>query len=173
MTILDFAEQTATATLKVAAEGYDMAYERVNKLAMLVLGGAGAAGVYALGKLGLRSDLFQALPLLLLALWWLGVGGTLMLSGSESREVNLGADSLDLRKIYNEELSRSKASGAAETHPLEQTRWRHLDAVDEQIRVYADGLSKRSEALDRAYRALIASPLPAFIGIVLAAAANR
>jgi hypothetical protein len=161
MVALDFMEQTAATTLKVAADGYDMAYERVNKLATLILGGAGAAGVYALGKLGARSDLFQALPLLLLALWWLGVGGTLMLAGSESREVNLGSDSLELRKIYNEELGRCGATDGTEAHALEETRWRHLDAVDQQIRIYADGLSRRSEALDGAYRALMACERPA------------
>jgi hypothetical protein len=173
MDVVDFMEETATATLKVAAESYDSAYERVNKLATLIAGGAGAAGVYALGKIGVRSDLFQVLPLLLLAVWWLGVAATLVLARSKSREVNLGGNSIELRKIYNEELGRLASADDSATHALEQTRWRQLDAIDEQIRIYSEGLSNRSEALDRAYRALAASPLPAFIGIVLAAAANR
>lgn len=173
MPVLDFMEQTATATLKVAAESYDSAYERVNKLAALILGGAGAAGVYAVGKIGSRSDLFQALPLSLLAVWWLGIAATLMLAGGRSREVNLGANSIELRKIYNEELGRLASADDSATLALEQTRWRHVDAIDEQIRIYSEGLSSRSEALDRACRALAASPLPVFMGIVLAAAANR
>jgi hypothetical protein len=173
MDVLEFMEETATATLKVAADGYDSAYERVNKLATLIAGGAGAAGVYALGKIGVRSDLFQVLPLLLLAIWWLGVAATLVLTGSKSREVNLGANSIELRKIYNEELGQLESADNGQMRALEQTRWRHLDAIDEQIRIYSDGLSNRSEALDKAYRALAASPLPAVIGIVLAAAANR
>lgn len=173
MATIDFMEQTATATLKVAADSYDLAYERVNKLATLILGGAGAAGVYALGKIGVRSELFQVLPLCLLAVWWLGIAATLMLAGSKSREVSLGADSMELRKIYNEELGKLPSASDSATQALEHTRWRHLDAIDLQIRIYADGLTNRSEALDKAYRALAASPLPAFIGIVLAAAANR
>lgn len=173
MTVVDFIEQTAAGTLKVAADGYDLAYERVSKLATLILGGAGAAGVYALGKIDARADLFQVLPLSLLALWWLGVGGTLMLSGSRSREVNLGASSLELRKIHNDEVGRLESAVEAQTVALEKLRWRHLDAIDEQIAIYARGLSERSEALDAAYRALIASPLPVLIGIALAAAANH
>jgi hypothetical protein len=119
------------------------------------------------------GDLFQSLPLLLLALWWLGVAATLVLVGSRSRKVNLGATSLELRRIYNAESERFASSDSSAIKALEQTRWRHLDAIDEQILEYADGLSKRSESLDTAYRALAASPLAAFIGVVLAAAANR
>lgn len=173
MGVIDFMERSATATLKVATDSYDSAYERVNKLGALILGGAGAAGVYALGKIDAPSDLFQVLPLALLAIWWLGVAATLLLAGGKSREVNLGANSIELRKIYNEELGRLSSSDDRAAHALEQTRWRHLDAIDDQIRIYAEGLSHRSEALDRTYRALAASPLPAFIGILLAAAANR
>lgn len=173
MDVVDFMEEAATATLKVAAESYDAAYERVNKLATLLAGGAGAAGVYAIGKIGVRSDLFQVLPLLLLAIWWLGVAATLVLAGSKSREVNLGANSIELRKIYNEELAQLGSAEDSATHALQQTRWRHLDAIDEQIRIYSEGLSARSEAIDKAYRALAASPVPALLGIVLAAAANR
>jgi hypothetical protein len=99
---------------------YNVAYERVTKLATLILGGGGGAGVHALGKIGERSDLFQVLPRSFLAIWWTGVAAILMLRGSKSRDVDLGANSLELRKIYNEELAGLGTSTNANDEALQQ-----------------------------------------------------
>jgi hypothetical protein len=172
MPVVDFMERTALATLKVVADSYDAAYERVIKLAALILGGGGAAGIYALGKIGNRSDLIHVLPLSLVAVWWMYVGASLMHAGSKSRTVNLGASPMELRKIYNEEIQRSLSETDPETRALEQTRWRHLDVVEKQIDIYVEGLSSRSEAIDKASKKLFFSPLLAVIGLVVAAAVD-
>ena len=167
MDITEFAESCAESALDEAKATYDGFHERVHKLVALLVAGAGGAGVYALGKMGPQSALMQVIPLGALSCWWLLIAGLLLLHGASSLEMTPGSTSAAVAEHFNRHF-RALESDQAEAQALLKTRWDQLAAVDCQILAYCAGVTQRAKALDKAYLAVVFSPLIVALALLLA-----
>ena len=150
---LEFAEKAAAETLDDARKAYDALYERVYKFGTLLASGAGAAGIYGLGKIGQPGAAGQVATLLALSAWWFTISAFTLLHGGSSRPLAAGTAGDSVRERFLKRLSEKGSDADA----LWYTRWDQVKAVDEQAAAYADGTSARARALDKAYRCLVAS----------------
>lgn len=162
MDALEFAEKTSAETLDQVRGAYDKLHESVLKLATLVAGGAGGAGVYALGKIGTVGAHLQVWPLMSLSCWWFFIAGALLVRGAASNTLLAGTSSGAFRQRFEKHLKNAGAAGAHDT-ALWLTRWDELAGVDEQIELYAAAASRRARVLDRAYLCVVVSPIIAGI----------
>jgi hypothetical protein len=167
MDAIDFAEQVAGAALTEARGTYDLLHDRAYRFITLALGGAGGAGVYALGKIGASGALIQVLPLCAVSLWWFSIALYLLLKASTSQEMKAGTTSAAIRSRIRQHTPSLEWEGANE-QALALTRWEQLAAVDLQIDTYSAAASQRATVIDRAYRAFGLSFLPAALGWILA-----
>lgn len=166
MDAIEYVEASAQATLKEARAAYDGMHERIYKLVTLVTGGAGAVGVYTLGKLG-SAPMWQLVPLAAVCCWWFLIAGAVLARGAKSNSFSVGtsADALRRRLLAHQ----ARAGCSEESVALWYTRWDHLVSVDEQILSYSHAATRRARTLDAAYLCLICSPAVAAWAYLLAA----
>jgi hypothetical protein len=157
MDALEYSEEIAGETLNQARDAYDAMHERVYKFATLVAGGAGGVGVYALGKIGTAGAHLQVWPLAALSCWWFVIAAAILLRGAASKKLMVGTSSAAIRRRLDKHLKAGK-DDSTET-ALWLTRWDQLAAIDDQIEKYSAAASQRALALDRAYWALVGSPV--------------
>lgn len=172
MDALEYAEKIAGESLDQARDAYDLQYERVYKFATLVASGAGAAGVYAVGRIGTPAAYTLVWPLAALSCWWFVVVGALLLRGAASNKLMIGTGSAAIRARLAKHSAALQASGYSEGMAeggLWLTRWDQLAAVDAQIEQYGAAATQRARALDRAYWALVCSPAIAGLAYAIAA----
>lgn len=163
MDSIEYVERTAAATLMQACAAYDGMLDRVYKLSTLVAGGAGGAGVYALGKLGAHSA-SQVVPLAALSCWWFLIVGATLFHGAKSNSMKAGTSADALRQRL---LQHQRDSTGDEATALWFTRWDQLCSVDLQIVQYCEAATKRAGTLDKAYWCLACSPAVAAIAYLL------
>jgi hypothetical protein len=163
MDAIEYVEKTAAATLAQACCTYDGMLERVYKFSTLVAGGAGGAGVYALGKIG-SATASQVVPLAALSCWWFLIAGITLLHGAKSNAMKAGTSGNTLRERL---LYHQRDGTYDEATALWYTRWDQLRSVDQQIVEYSDAASKRAQTLDRAYWCLACSPAVAVLAYLL------
>lgn len=164
MDALDYAEKTASETLARAQAAYDALHTRIYAFATVLATGAGGAGVYALGRLDEPS---QLVPLGTLSCWWFLIVGAVLLKGAASRAITLGTsgDAIRRRLLQHQQSPQTAGDVAA---ALWFTRWDQLASVDQQTAAFAAGTTERARVLDRAYWCVVASPLVAGLGWLLA-----
>lgn len=163
MDILEYSESISAATLNEARQTYDVLHERSHKLAALVAGGAGAAGVYALGKVGVEGGQIQLWAVGALSLWWFAIAGVVLRRGATSLELTPGSTTETLARTFNRHFASLEPEDA-ETKALTLTRWDQLTAADLQIDAYCRGGTIRAKTLDGAYLALVV--LSSIVGIL-------
>jgi hypothetical protein len=171
MDALEYAENVAGKTLNQLREAYDSQHERAYKLATLVVSGAGAAGVYALGKVGAADAGWVVWPLAALSCWWFATFGVILLCGAASKKLLAGATSDAIRvRLAKHSAGRPQPLTAESAEAaLWLTRWDELAAIDKEINQYSTAASQRARALDRAVWCLVASPLIAAAAYAVAA----
>ena len=167
--ILEYVESQSEKSLNVARKSYDDLHERVYKLAIMLTGGAGAIGAYALGKMGVAGATIQWVPLAILSVWWFAVAGLLVVRGATSREVSPGNGPDNIRNYYAARLAEQPEGeedqrGAA----LLITREAELDLQQVRIKKYTAGCTARSKAIDDAYKRVSRSPIaPALAAVAI------
>lgn len=155
MRALEIAEDIAAHTLDDARKGYDALYERVYRFAALLASGAGAAAVYAFGKIGHPGALTEIVPIAALSLWWFAIMVSLLARGGASRALKAGTGGDAFRARY---LQRLQEHGSEED-AVWLSRWDQVKAVDLQAEDYAKGTTARARSLDRAVWFLAGSPV--------------
>lgn len=166
--ILDYAEAQSEKTLIVARKSYDDLHERVYKLATVLTGGAGAIGVYALGKVG-SGDALQWVPLATLSAWWFVTAGVLVIRGATSSAVSPGNGPDNIRRYYLARLSEQPADSVdCDAAAMQITREAELDLQQIRIRNYTAGCTARAKAIDAAYKSVAISPTPAALAAIAA-----
>lgn len=163
MDAIEYVEKTTAATLVQACSAYEGMLERVYKFSTLVAGGAGGAGVYALGKIGL-PNISQVAPLAALSCWWFLIAGVTLLHGAKSNPMKAGTSSDTLRHRL---LHHQRGGTTDEATALWYTRWDQLCSVDQQIVAYSEAATRRAGTLDRAYWCLACSPAIAALAYLL------
>lgn len=164
MDTLDYVEARTDKTMAVLRQSYDDLHERAYKLATVLVAGGGAAGAYALGKIGVAdASVLSWAPIAALALSWFGNAAWLMWRGATSRQLSPGNGPKNLLGYHGERLSTLQDPVLA----MEHTRLSELDLQQKRIRAYEDGCVNRADAIDLAYKiAAVGSPLvPAVIAL--------
>jgi hypothetical protein len=167
MSSVELAEKVTADALQSSRGAYDLMHDRAHKFATIVAGGAGGAGIYALGKIGLASAWPQVVSLGALSIWWFVIAGTVLLRAAASRPLMAGTSSAAIRSCMRSHLDK----GDNEDIALWKTRWQNLAAVDLQIKGYARGTTARAQVLDRAYWCIACSPAIGVLGYL--AVSNR
>jgi hypothetical protein len=169
---LEYAEKITDETLDQVRDAYDAQYERVYKFATLVASGAGAAGVYAVGKIGTPGPATVLWALAALSCWWFLILGAVLLAGARSEQLLVGTASAAIRgriAKHTAALNLTTPGTDVTDTALWLTRWDQLAAVDKQIDLYSEAATRRARVLDYAYSCLVGSPLIAAVGYALAA----
>ncbi len=154
---LEYVEKRSGATMAVLRQTYDDFYERSYKFATVLVGGGGALGAYALGKIGAAgvSPIAWA-PVAALAFSWFGIAAQLIWSGAISRRLSPGNSPGNMIEYYDDRV----AEGHDATSALVTTRRAELILEHARAKEYAKGCVDRAEALDRSYRvAAICTPI--------------
>lgn len=166
MEAIDYMEREATRTLGVLVAEYAASHERVYKLLTLLVGGAGALGSYTLSRLAAKSALVEWLPLAILALWWFGVAAWLMWRGVQSHRLGVGATPNVLGSSYTAKGGDFGVARADENQlALVNTRLAELATQQVRIQDYGDACAARARAMDAAYWAAAASPVPPLLAL--------
>ena len=158
---LEYVEGLTEKTVTVLRQSYDDLHERAYKLATVLVGGAGAAGAYALGKMGGTSAAVVWAPLAALALSWLGVAALLVWRGATSRVLSTGIGPRNPLGYFDERLVESGVPAVA----MEQTRRAELALQQTRIDEYNRGCTERALAIDLAYKsaAICSALVPAIV----------
>ncbi len=161
---LGYVEDRTEKTMAVLRHAYDDFHERAYKLATVLVAGAGAAGAYALGKVGSAGGVMAWAPLAGLSLSWMGVAACLVWRGATTRELSPGNGPKNLLGYYDERLGTLQNEAQA----LEQTRRAELALQQKRIGEYEAGCVARAHSIDMAYKsAAVCSPLvPAIVAAV-------
>lgn len=166
MDILEYMERETNRTLTTLMAEYAVSHERVYKLISFLVAGAGAVGSYTITKIADEYPLAEWLPLACIALWWCGIAAWLMWRGVQSTRLGIGATPNILGTSY------AKKGGLFNPHPtdsdklaLVNTRLAELSTQQGRIEAYNNACVKRTKALDKAYWAAAASPLPLLIAL--------
>ncbi|ATG94647.1 hypothetical protein QRO08_15950 [Paracidovorax citrulli] len=154
---LEYVEKRSGATMAVLRQTYDDFYERSYKFATVLVGGGGALGAYALGKIGVDGVTPVAwAPVAALAMSWFGIAAQLIWSGAISRRLSPGNPAGNIIDYYDDRIAEGHDSNSA----LAVTRRAELILEHTRAREYATGCVDRAEALDMSYRAAtICTPL--------------
>lgn len=163
---IDYIERETTRTLGLLMAEYAASHERVYKLLTLLIGGAGALGSYALTRLS--APPLQWAPLLALTAWWFGVAAYLMVRGVQSHWLGWGGTPNVLCGSFVQKGGDFGADRLQENQlALTNTRLEELAAHQERIVAYGKACSARARAMDAAYWAAAASPLPALATLAM------
>ncbi|MVT38620.1 hypothetical protein GO497_21845 [Acidovorax citrulli] len=147
---LEYVEKRSGATMAVLRQTYDDFYERSYKFATVLVGGGGALGAYALGKIGVDGVTPVAwAPVAALAMSWFGIAAQLIWSGAISRRLSPGNPAGNIIDYYDDRIAEGHDSNSA----LAVTRRAELILEHTRAREYATGCVDRAEALDMSYRA--------------------
>ena len=163
---LDYMERETTRTLGVLVSEYAASHERVYKLLTLLVGGAGALGSYTLARLAAGANRVEWLPLAVLALWWFALAAWLMWKGVQSHRLGVGATPHVLGTSYvakggdfgNERASENQLA-------LVNTRLAELATQQDRITAFGHACAARAKAMNVAYWAAAASPLPPLVAL--------
>ena len=163
---IDYIERETTRTLGLLMTEYATSHERIYKLLTFLLGGAGALGSYALTRLALPA--LQWAPLLALVVWWFGVAGFLMARGLQSSRLGIGGTPNTLGAAFAAKGGDFGADRLQENQlALMKTRMAELATHQVRIQDYGAACSARARAMDLAYWAAAASPLPALVVLAI------
>lgn len=163
---IDYMERETTRTLGLLMAEYAASHERVYKLLTLLIGGAGALGSYALTRLA--APAMQWAPLLALAVWWFGIAAYLMARGVQSHRLGVGGTPNVLCGSFVQKGGDFGTERQQENQlALTNTRLAELTTHQERIMAYGRACSARAHAMDKAYWAAAASPLPALTVLVI------
>lgn len=165
MEMLDYVEARADQTMAVLRQSYDDLHERAYKLATVLVAGGGAAGVYAMGKMGAPdAAVFTWAPIAALALSWFGTASILVWDGATSKELSAGIGPRTLIENYDWRIEHGEPADAA----VAGMRRQEMELQQVRIGAYSSGCISRAEAIDRAYKtAAICTPLvPALVALV-------
>lgn len=166
---LDYMEREATRTLGLLMAEYAASHERVYRLLTLLVGGAGALGSYTLSRLTARASLVEWLPLAALALWWFGSAAWLMWRGVQSHRLGVGATPNVLGASYAAKGGDFGVERADENKlALVKTRLAELATQQDRIQDYLKACAARAVAMDKAYWAAAASPVPPLLALTVA-----
>ncbi|WP_304305871.1 hypothetical protein [Pseudacidovorax intermedius] len=152
---LDYAEAQGAETLAVLRQAYDDLYERAYKFSTVLVGGGGAAAIYALGRAtSLEGTVLGWAPVAAVALSWFGIAGQLIWNAGVSRELSPGVGPGVLLAYYDVERTKGTAVRALET-----TRRAKLGLQQLNVLAYQRGCIERALAIDLAYKtAAICTP---------------
>ena len=164
MDTLDYVETRTDKTMAVLRQSYDDLHERAYKLATVLVAGGGAAGAYALGKMGASdASVLSWAPIAALALSWFGNAAWLMWRGATSRELSPGIGPQSLMENYDFRVQH----GAGAEQALEGLRRQEMELQQARMDAYGNGCITRANAIDNAYKmAAIGTPLvPAVVAL--------
>lgn len=163
---LEYMERESTRTLSLLMSEYAASHERVYKLLTLLVGGAGAVGSYVLSRMAVASPPAEWVPLAVLALWWFAIAAWLMWRGVQSHRLGVGATPNVLGSSYSAKGGDFGVDVTSENQ-LALTNTRLAELATQQVRIqdYGDACAARAKAMDAAYWAAAASPLPPLLAL--------
>lgn len=165
---LDYIERESARTLSLLMAEYAASHERVYKLLTLLVGGAGALGSYTLAKVSVLAPPAEWVPLAALALWWFAIAAWLMGRGVQSRRLGVGATPNVLGESYTAKGGDFGVDRAQENQlALANTRLAELATQQVRIQGYGDACAARAKAMDAAYWAVAASPVPPLLAVAV------
>lgn len=168
MDILDYAEKRAEDTLRVLRGSYDDLHERLQKVITALVGGAGAAGAFALAKFSAGGSTMEWATIGTLSVEWFLIAATAAVTGVRSQELSPGNGPTKIRSYFNDRLAEMPDDGDdAVKRALELTRGAELDRQQSRLTEYGKACIRRAIVLDRIYLASALSPIPALAALTL------
>lgn len=161
---IDYLEDQARRNAAFSLDNLDKINQRAQGLLTLLLGGAGGAGVYALGQLGKAEAVQVVWALASLSLWWFGLAALLAVRAVPTREVRAPAnDGLTLlRQLqgpFTEYVKVATAAGESPRDAFTLVREAELKVLHDTAAIYRNASSGIAAVLDKAYLCMAASPV--------------
>ncbi|WP_092002930.1 hypothetical protein [Polaromonas sp. OV174] len=178
MDSLDYIEAQAGKNAAFRLETMELLNKRGHAMLALLLGGAGAAGAYALGRLGQPDALWSFSALVPVALWWFGLAAWVAVKICRTQELypptNEPQKLLEYMEgpleVYRAELT---AEGRQPESALVMLRRSELLSRQSRIDGYVKNNMTVAARLDRAYLCAAATPVWALVGILVVVVVKR
>lgn len=159
MDILEYAEKQADDTLKQLRTSYDDLHERLQKVVTALVGGAGAAGAYALSKMGPEGREAEWAPVGTLAATWFLIAAVAALRGARSQPLSPGNGPSNILAYYEARLRDAAEAATPTVAAMEATRRAELVLQQRRLTEYAQACVRRARVLDVTYLGVAFSPL--------------
>jgi len=172
MEVLDFAEAQGQRSAAFSLETLELMSKRSSALLAMLLGGAGAAGAYALGQISKPGGEWALCALGAVSLWWFALASWVVWRAIQTQEVRAPARSgmalLAQAKKYDDYIKQAKIEGESPADCLTLLREMELRLQDGAIADYGAASTTLARALDFAYKGAACTPLFGGLGLVLA-----
>lgn len=173
MDALDYIEAQASKNAAFRLETMELLNKRGHAMLALLLGGAGAAGAYALGRLGQSDAMLSLSALGPIAVWWFGLAAWVAMKVCRTQEIypptNEPQKLIEYLEgpleVYRAELT---AEGQQPEAALVMLRRGELLSLQKRIDGYVKNNIAVAAQLDKAYLCAAATPVWAMAGIVVA-----
>lgn len=173
MESIDYIEAQASKNAAFRLETMELLNKRGHAMLVLLLGGAGAAGAYALGRLGQPGGVWSFCALAPIALWWFGLAAWGAVKVCSTQEIypptNEPRKLLDYLEgpleVYRAELT---SEGQQPEAALVLLRRHELLSLQKRIDGYVQNNSTVAARLDRVYLCAAGTPILSLVGVLIA-----
>ncbi|HEY5582562.1 MAG TPA: hypothetical protein VIK56_15635 [Rhodoferax sp.] len=171
MEILDFAEAQGQRNAAFSLETLELMSKRAHALLSLLLGGAGAAGAYALGQIGKPGGAWSLGALGAVSLWWFVLAAWVALRALRTQEVRApacdGQALVEHARALDDYIKQAKYEGESPADVLTLLREGELMTLQKTADDYRSASKSIAQALDRAYLWIAITPVGALWGLAL------
>lgn len=160
MDILDFMEREVAETWKTVNGDFMGWQERMYKAVTALTGAGGAVAAYALGKATDRTEALVWAPIGTLGVCWMVIAGYILVKGMRSVNLPDGATADSLGTYYHRQggnfaIEPNEVNALA----LVEARMQELRDKDAGLAEIRTACNQRALVLNRAYRAIAATPV--------------
>ena len=172
MEVLDFVELQSQRSAAYSIGGMESMRTQAHTVLGLLLGGAGAAGVYALGQIGKPGALWAIYALGAVSMWWFYLAGRLAHGALRTDEVsgpaNRGGALWAQIKLYQTYAAEVQAEGGPAVDALQLLREMEIRTAQACAESHALVSTRAADALDKCYRYATYTPIWAMVALAVA-----